>query len=218
MHRALANIKSVGFDLDGTLYYQTPAMQEAVSNKAIEAALAIVPSLKDRTDSEKFLRERKKATGSWSKVFHELGVKNPTEILSRAIATADIASLIKKDDRLSQIIRSLSQKYHLFIISGSLRNVAHKKLAKIGIDPAVFSYSFFNDDPHFTSRTEPENFKHFLAQSKFSPEEHVFVGDNPLTDIAIPKSLGVKTIVVGQNLKEADFSVSDIYGIVELLL
>lgn len=210
MHKALPVIKAVGFDLDGTLYFQTPAMQNAVSQKAIEAALAIAP--------KKFLIERKKATGSWSKVFLEIGIKNPTDVLARAIASADIVSLIKKDEKLAKIIASLHKKYFLFIISGSLRRVALKKLEKIGIDPNFFRHSFFSGDPHFTSRTDPENFKHFLSKSKYAPEEHIYIGDNPHTDIVIPRSLGMKTIIVGQSLKEADFSVPNIYGIETLLL
>ena len=61
-------------------------------------------------------------------------------------------------------------------------------------------------------------FSYFLRISEYPAHEHVYVGDNLKGDILPPKSLGMRTIAVGKEIKEADFSVEKIYDIRKLLL
>lgn len=156
--------------------------------------------------------------GSWSKLLELAGVNNPTETAKKCVASAKILNLIERDPNLSKIIEDLSKKYFLFIITGSTRSFGYKKLKKIGINPLLFKFSLFGDDPNFTPKTSPDSFRYFLSQSPYQANEHIYIGDNHKTDIQIPKSLGIKTIVVGQEYEDADFSVARIHQIKKLLL
>ena len=53
-------------------------------------------------------------------------------------------------------------------------------------------------------------FKVFLDQSPYENGEHIYVGDSLAADILPAKSLGMKTILIGKENSEADFSVNSI--------
>ena len=145
-------------------------------------------------------------------------MKNPGEVVKNCLDSADITDLIKEDKKLVRIMEQLSQKFFLFLVTRSTQDQATKKLAKIGIRPELFHLSSFGDDPHSLSEKFGKNFQYFLFQSPYQPYEHIYIGDNPQTDIIPPKNLGMKTIIVGKYLKEADFSVANIHEIEQLLL
>src|SRR3989344_4581055 len=193
MHNAFALVRAVGFDLDGTLYATTPEMERIVAEKIIEKVLELEISQATSVATREFLLGEHEKARSWSKVLAGLGIENPTAVLANCLATAGIVDIIKKDEALAHLLGSLREKYFLFLISGSLKPLAIKKLGKIGISPDFFNFSFFGDDPRFTSKMEPGNFKYFLSKSPYAPGEHVYIGDSPHTDVFIPKSLGMKT-------------------------
>ena len=61
-------------------------------------------------------------------------------------------------------------------------------------------------------------FKYFLNKSPYPPEQHVYVGDSLNADIIPAKSLGMKTIAIGKDIFDADFSIKEIYNLESLLL
>lgn len=220
MHERFIGIKAVGFDLDNTLYNETPEMKDVAIRKVAEKILEIMPQLETIENAKQTYWEKYKALGSWSKLFREeFGIVNPAPILLDCFEKAGTFNLIKKDDSLVASINLLAEKYFLFLITGSSKQLAYLKLGKIGIDPAVFKFSFFADDPFFKSKLMPDNYQYFLSRSRYQPHEHVYVGDTFDSDIFVPKSLGMKTIFVGESpVAEADYSISDIHAIRDLLL
>ena len=208
MHSSFSLIKAVGFDLDRTLYPDTPKMNERVAQEIFKAILKFKPELETTEKVETIYKKRGEELGSWSKVLQELGEKNCQQIINDCLDSADITSLIKEDEKLVQILEQLRRKFFLFLITRSVQNQAVKKLIEIGIRPEIFNFSSFGD----------KNFQYFLSQSPYQPSEHVYIGDNIRTDIVAPKNLGMKTILVGKYFKEADFSVASIYEIECLLL
>lgn len=220
MHPLLSSIKAVGFDLDRTLYPQTLEMNERVTQEVVTEILKVKPALRTLKKVRKVYEKRCAQLLSWPKVLKEIGLANPQETMNRCLERADITSLIKADAKLVNIMKRLSQKFFLFMITGSTRHLAGKKLAKIGLTPELFNFSLCGDDPPSIASSPSKNFVYFLAQtqSPYAPSEHVFIGDNLQTDIIIPKMLGMKTIFVGKPTPEADFSITDIHEIENLLL
>jgi FMN phosphatase YigB (HAD superfamily) len=104
------------------------------------------------------------------------------------------------------------------LITRSARVQAVKKLTKLGIRPEIFNFTSFGDDPHALHDTFAKNFQYFLSISPHQPSEHVYIGDDPRMDVIPPRNLGMRTILVGKDSKDADFSISNIYGIRGLLL
>lgn len=221
MHQSLFTIRAVGVDLDKTLYVDTPEIRDLIFKEIAGKILEARPELMNLENVYAIYgnREMHLQLSSWSTLLELAGVSNPVEVAKKSVASAKVINLLKSDPDLAKIIKNLSKQYFLFIISGSERKFAYEKLKKIGIDFSLFKFSLFGDDPNFTPKTGPGSFLYFLSQSPFRrPNEHVYIGDNPKTDIQIPKSLGLKTIVVGPACEGADFSVSHIHQIKELLL
>ena len=218
MHSFFYGIKAVGFDLDRTLYADTQEMSERVAQEVFKAILKFKPELETIEKVGSIYKKRGEELHSWSKVLAEIGIKNDRKILNGCLDSANIADLIKKDEKLVQIMEELHKKFFLFLITRSERSQAIKKLTRIGIRPELFHFSFFGDDLHALSESFAKNFKYFLSQSPFQPPEHVYIGDDPRMDAIPPKNLGMKTILVGEYSPEADFSVANIYEIEALLL
>ncbi len=218
MHSFFSGVKAVGFDLDRTLYIDTPEMGEKVAQEVFKAILKFKPDLKTIEKVGSIYKKKGEELQSWLRVFKDIGMENCQETLHDCLEAANLTDLIEKDEKLVQIIEQLRQKFSLFLITRAKRDQALKKLTKIGIRPEIFHFSSFGNDGHSLSESYDKNFAHFLAQSPYQPSEHIYIGDNLRTDIMIPKNLGMKTILVGTCSKEADFSVSTIHEIAYLLL
>ena len=214
MNIKFSMIKAVGFDLDRTLYSDSPEIYQRVT---VQVALAIL-SKKPELESVERIREiyEKEAIrlGSWPKVLEKLGFLDPVKVVHQSLERANIVEFIPRDEKLVGIVERLHAKYYLFLITGSSRSFAQQVLGKIGINFRMFQFSFFGD----TRKKNLEVFRHFLEQSVFTPDEHVYIGDNPKTDIFMPRSLGMKTIAVGRCVEEADSWVGHIHEIEGLLL
>lgn len=218
MNATFAVVQAVGFDLDRTLYADVPEMGERIAWAVAAEILKVKPELETiERVMEIYVPECRKV-GSWSKVLQSLGLAEPKQIVNCCLETANIIDLIQPDDRLAAIMRQLSQRLYLFIITGSPRNQSIKKLAKLGIDQKFFSFCLFGDDPQFRPKTQPDSYAYFLSQSPFLPEQHVYVGDNRESDIVIPRALGMKTVAIGRSCSEADACIESIHEIENLFL
>lgn len=218
MHPIFAEIEAVGFDLDRTLYADTPEMKRRILEEIASKILEFKPELRNTQRVLAMYRQRALAVRSWPKVFEEIGIDKPFETAAACVDRAGIADLIPKDPRLVEILKRLKEKFYLFLITGSIRKKALIKLMKIGIDPNLFSFALFGDDPLFAPKNDPAVFRYFLSQSAYAPREHVYAGDNVETDVRVPRTLGMKTIAVGAESDEADFCVATIHEIETLLL
>lgn len=218
MHPLLSPIKSVGFDLDRTLYQETPEMTDRITENIAIEMLGLRPELENIQNTRRVCEKKFQELRSWPQVLKKMGVPNPEEIVNRCLGLAEVIDLISKDEELVWILELLHQKFFLFMITGSPQKASLAKLRKIGINPKLFSFLLFGDSPHFFSKNGPESFLYFLSQSPYPPPEHVYIGDNLKSDIIVPKSLGIKTIMVGKLSEAADFSVIRIHDIEKLLL
>ncbi len=212
----MQEIRAVGFDLDETLYPETQEIRERLRKSAFEKILSLRPGLENINRVKSLYQQIKSPGGKMKKLFMALNIDQIH--LIECFSTTNVVDLISGDDQLTEIIEELSRKYFLFIISGSFRTSAIAKLNKIGIDPNIFNFSVFGDDPKFVPKTQPDNFKYLLSISAFLPGEHVYIGEDEWTDIQIPKSLGLKTIALNIPNSEADLSIIDIHQIKDILL
>lgn len=217
MHKLLSHVKAVGFDLDRTLYQDTPEMLERINQKVFKAILRFRPELQTIEQVRAMYGTRLEKFGRWT-VLKEAGIQNYKEICAQCAHSANIIDLIEPDQKLVGIMKALKKRFYLFVLTRSRQGQSFKKLRRIGIRPEIFSFSLFGDDPYSLSTVLDKNFLYFLSQSPFRPTQHVFIGDDLEKDVSIPKSLGLKTILVGRYSSEADFCISHIHKIENLLL
>ncbi len=218
MQEFFSRIKSVGFDLDNTLYESNPEIESRIEEKIASEAIKLIPEFKDVESMKKSLKELYKETGSRTEVFRKLGFQKPGEFVTECMARADILDLINSNAETASLIVNLSKKYHLFLITAAIENLALPRIEKMGIDYSLFKKRIFGDTALQYKKTDASIFKYFLSGSPYSAEEHVFIGDNLKGDILPAKSLGMKTIAVGSEFPEADFSVKNLSLIEKLLL
>ena len=218
MHNKLLLVKAVGFDLDRTLYTDSPELTELMAKAVCQQALETKPELSQAGNVENFFRQEYEEKGNWSDVLRSAGFESPGPIVHSCLADLDVLSFIERDRELVELMQLLGARYFLFLITGSPKYFACSVLDKIGLNHQLFQFTLFCDDVKFIPKIKPNNFQYYLAHSHFSPYENVYVGDNPLTDILIPKLLGMRTIAVGRYIEEADLSVDTIHGIRPLLL
>jgi FMN phosphatase YigB (HAD superfamily) len=216
MHEFFKDIKSVGFDLDQTLYPSDPRIDRRIQIEIAKKILAKKPGFSSLEKALEFSERRYSETGSRTQVFEEVGYENTGEILYECLVLADILDLITRDERLVLLFDRIREKYQTFLITNNPFDLAVQKLNKLGID--------YNHLTHFIfaslergKKTNGRLFDYFLSHTEFSPQEHVYVGDSLKADILPAKIRGMKTIGIGA-IQEADFSVRDIYGIESLVL
>lgn len=221
MNNKFKDILSVGFDIDQTMYPINPEIDEIIQIKFAEKILERNSGLKDIIAAREYSERRYSETGSRSIVLKEAGYANPDEIfeiLHNCLANANLIRLIKRDNKLQDILEKIKQKYELFLITNNPEDIALLKLNKLGIDENFFKIKCYGDTVRGMKKSDGSLFRYFLEKSHYEPSQHLYIGDNHKADIIPAKNLGMKTISVGKKISEADFSIRKIYGIEKLLL
>lgn len=218
MKDELNNVKSVGFDLDGTLYKLTNEMNDRVRDKISERILQKIPHLENIENARNFFEKTYKEIHSATEVLRKVGYENPGIIMDECLANADILDLIKKNENLNYLFIKLNEKYEVYLLTSSPEKLSLEKLAKIGIDKNLFSKKFYSDTPNIGSKSEGKAFDYVLKKSIYEPSQHIYAGDRRESDILPAKKRDMKTISVHESIKEADFCILDINNLGELLL
>lgn len=210
-----SDITVIGFDLDGTLYQATDAINGRIRDEIAKKILIKKSDINEIKEAREYFENRYKELESGSKVLREVGYKNPKEIMDECIAIADVSDLINKDSRLSDILNQLSEKYKLFLLTSSPKYSGMKKLESLGLNTNIFENMFYSDTLNL-SKTDGTAFK-YVAEL-FKGEKILYIGDRKKSDILPAKKYGLKTIAVWSEILEADLSLKNIYDIGGVLL
>jgi len=209
---------SVGFDLDHTLYPKNSKIDNIVRKSIAKKILERKPELGSIKEAIFFYKEEYGRVGSGTHVLRNLGCIDAQEIMKNSLENPDILKSIKKDSKLASLLKDIKNKYKTFLITASPQNLAIQKLRKIGINLELFDTFIFGDTLNAGKKIDGSIFKYFLNESPYLPEQHVYIGDSFNADIIPAKSLGMKTIVIGKKIPEADFFIEKIYDLESLLL
>ena len=223
MYDFLKEVRAIGFDLDQTLYPDSPEINNRVRNKIAERLVNISPSFRTSYESmeraRKRFEERYKILKSGTEVLREAGYANPERVMDDCLAGADVLDLISENPKLKEIFDKLENKYKtLFLITSSPKDLANEKLKKIGISPAIFKYKIYSDTPNTGPKSTGEPFRFILNLSSLHPSQHLYIGDRLKSDILPPKNLGMYAGGVWSEIKEADFSIPHINKLEDVLL
>jgi FMN phosphatase YigB (HAD superfamily) len=220
MSNGFEQIQAVGFDLDGTLYAQSPAMDAKIAELFAEKMLAKRPELGTVENAKHYSEKRYRELESRKKTLEEAGYDDAGEIMEEIFRQADGAQFLVRDEKLISLLQEIRNvKPYLYIITTSPQEEAFKKFSALGIKTDMFNEIIMGDNPLLAQKPKNETvFKSVIASSGISAEQHVYVGDREKSDVLAPRSVGMKTIAVGTEIAAADISVPAIYDIKGILL
>ncbi len=209
-------IKAIGFDLDGTLYPYTPEIHKRVRNKIYEKISKFynIPENKAEELFEKAYLETSSGHRSIERISEvyekEIGKR---DLIQEALEEADILDMINPNPALRNMLTRLSQTKSLDIITGSEFELARKKLTKIGIPENTFEYFLSLNNG---SKTTGGKYLKWIQLRELNPKQLLYIGDNNKQDVDAPKSLGIKTCIIGK-YENADFQISNILDLENIL-
>jgi len=210
----LPTIKAVGFDLDQTLYQETPETRTLVRTEIYRfiAGTLRIPFPEARQKFE----EAYTRLDAGGRALESLGIPQGSERIRDCLTRANLSSVLHYDERLVRMMRRIAPDYFTFLITESREHDAKKKMAALGLSPELFHFTAYWD----TS----EERKHIgtiypviFQRSGFPPAEHLYCGDKMNDDILPAKRAGLRTVLVGSNNSEADYSISNIHELESLL-
>lgn len=208
------NIKFLCFDVDGTLYRNVPEAWNAIQDQIYN--IVAKQRLLNHKQAAKYVKQRYQELGSSTKVLNELGIDGE-EFFTKAFGKIDLTKFVSKDIKLIKLISKLREKYILGIISNTHFSIADKKLSAIGLsladfNPLITTYEFGFLKP------DPAAFLKALELAKVTPESAVYIGNSVESDVLGAKSVGMRTVLVWSESKEADLSIPTIYDLEGIFL
>ncbi|KKU06576.1 MAG: HAD hydrolase, family IA, variant 1 [Candidatus Magasanikbacteria bacterium GW2011_GWA2_45_39] len=210
----ISQIKFLCFDVDGTLYRTVPALWDAIKGKILSKVIELRKS--SEPEAQKYVDDRFKILGSSTKVLAELGIDSQ-DFFIRAFSSVNVNKYISPDKKLETLINKLRQKYIVGILSNGDINSVIRKITAVGLSPKLFSplvatYEFGVVKP------DPAPFLKVIEAAGVRPEESVYIGDREETDILGAKAVGMRTIMVWGESREADLSIPKIYDLEKTFL
>lgn len=220
MHDLLKGVRQVGFDLDQTLYPLNPEINDRVRTEICRRLVEIKPAFETIENARKYFEREYAQLNSGRKVLKKAGLDDHQagKIMDESLATADVLDLISPDRVLRNLLGRLSDRYDLFLITGSPEEIAEKKLRKIGIDPSIFAHKMFSDTRYVGSKSSGLPFLHMIQRTREEPGRHVYFGDSKSSDILPAKIARMLAVGVWSEIQEADISIPHIHNMEALLL
>lgn len=215
---AVKGIEAVGFDVDNTLYKNTSELYAITQNQIIHLASQEKGGNYEETKQEfyKYFNELQSASKSLSKM--GIDRSKAQAIVQRALETTDLTPVLHKNEKLSSLMRSLAERYKLFIITGGSPDFTRKKLSALGIEDheSLFKLQLYSDSQY--RREDGSAFEYVSEQLSVPFGKMMFIGDREAVDIIPAKRLGLVTAIVNNSSKEADYSLDEIYALEHILL
>lgn len=204
----VSNIKAIVFDWDGTLYNNVPAMKAATQEVLgrFEADYPGDNAISEFMDLMTELSENNLPTTLLNhyKILHKIPLFRDIPYLQQLQVLFMIYSKYKEYSEFSQLysgteelLKSLSEKYDLAILTSSKREEIDQILDKYGL--VNYFKSILTLDDIRNPKPDPEGIQKALKTLKYKPENVVYIGDSA-TDILTARAASVASIAVSNGL------------------
>jgi putative hydrolase of the HAD superfamily len=199
MNNLSNTLKSIIFDLDGTLY-----VNAGVSDEIEQVACELVASGRGLTtfqgcrilrSTRQKLTEQLGSEPALSLVCAELGI----ELMEFHQALQDRVRperYLHNDTALQHLLGSLADRYRLFIYSNNNYPLVQKILALLGIEH-LFS-RLYTIEFCWLPKPDSEALEQVLNDIGGPPDSFLFVGDRQHIDLLPPAQRGIATLLVRQ--------------------
>ena len=229
-------LDAIFFDIDDTLF-STSVFAEKARRNAVDAMIRIGL----RVSREECLRELneviKEFSSNYGHHFDKLISRLP-EAASAGINPAIIVAAgvvayhetksreLKVYDDVYEVLKALSQTSVIRgIITAGLTLKQAEKIVRLKIYEFLTPEAIFITDQIGISKPNPKLYEKCLAALELEPNRCIYVGDNPIHDIDIPKQVGMVTVRNRRSARFADikgktkpdYEIRDFYDLREIL-
>jgi len=193
-------IKHVCFDCDGTLYETTAELNKDI-NLVVSEYLSKQLNM-PRTDLMDDYLKRVKKYKTKTKAISSYGFSE--EIAREIINKIDIASFVKPDTKLVDMICELSAKgISVSIFTNNKSSTLENILDNLGFPKKSFNFTVTAEK--VPPKPSIEGYLHVLRESKTPAYNLLFVGDRLEADIEPARQTGMHTMQVRSPEKTIDF-------------
>jgi len=181
-------VKVISFDLDGTLAEEN--FDELIWFEEIPKLFAEKYGIPvEEAKEEVFARyDSEKESYRWTDIsywFENLGLEDHKKLLF------DMKHHIRMFSDAVPVLKELSKKYKLIIITGSEKNFLDLKLEVDGLKK-YFSHVFSMPNDFSKLRKEESVYREILKKLDLTPGDMVHIGDSYEFDYLVPKRVGIK--------------------------
>ncbi len=199
MLRDLKQVRSIVFDLDGTLYKSDGLAKEIQEMAASLVADTRGVSLKEgRTllrNSRKRLAELLEEEPTLTRTCLALGIEVPE--FHRAMQSGVRPErYLEPDPVLQALLDSLVGGWDLYLYTNNSLPLTEKILALLGVE-SVFR-RLYTIEFNWTPKPDPETLQRVLEDVGGPPDSFLFVGDREQVDLKVPQALGIPTLLVSE--------------------
>ncbi len=195
----LNSVKSIVFDLDGTLY-----TSDGVAREIHEAGVRVVAETRGLSLEEgralldcakQRLAESIEEEPTLTRTCLELGIEVPD--LHRAFRRhVRPERHLEADPVLYALLDSLRDEFDLYIYTNNSLPLSQKILALLGVEN-LFT-RLFTIEFTWTPKPDPETLWRLLEEIGGPPESFLFIGDRHQVDLKVPKEIGIPTLLVNE--------------------
>lgn len=213
------HIKTIAWDLDGTLYQS----QQDLSNAMVDAFIKILSKNKNLPlpEAQTLLTQTIVIHRGVTKSLEALGCGDRISIIKEVERLVDKPAFLKIDHKLQQVFQDLSHYKHA-IVSDTTHQMIGKELEALGLSSNLFQ-SIVGVDNAKTTKPDRLFFQTLIQQDIIDAKDYLIVGDRYEIDLAPAKELGMTTCLVWQpspNPSEdlADFVLPAVYNVRDLFI
>ncbi len=196
----IADKKVIVWDLDNTLYRETPEFADMLDEATAVALVKDLGLKMDIAEAKKIVKESYKKYRNGGEIFiNEYGI-DPEKLFHAYHDRKPVDVIVPYENLLERLKRL---PYEQYVFTSSSRSVAEKILKKIGL------YEFFKgrfysveDFGVFKKNESAEVYKKFCEKIGKNPEDCIFVDDS-YSNLEFAKESGMTTVRIFYNQNSA---------------
>ncbi len=199
MLRDLKQVRSIVFDLDGTLYKSDGLAKEIQAVAASLVANTRGVSLKDgRTllrNSRKRLTELLEEEPTLTRTCLTMGIE-VAEFHRAMQSGVHPERYLQSDPVLHALLDSLAGGWDLYLYTNNNLPLTQKILALLGVE-TLFRH-LYTIEFNWTPKPDAETLQRVLEDIGGPPESFLFIGDREQVDLKVPQAQGIPTLLVSE--------------------
>lgn len=209
----MKDIKHIWFDFAGVIYEESTEFKKAHDDFLVYT-YAKLKDIKDSEIAEKEVDQLRQQYGSNSAIFRSLG--QLSDFWMKKLDSFNFSMFLDPNLEISNALKELKNVIPISLFTNFVKYRIDSLLSHLDIPKGYFTYIIAGDD---IKERKPalDGFYAMIDRSKLPPGQLLYVGDRVDVDIKPAKKVGMKTCLIYSNSEQADFCVSNLNELLDLI-